>query len=259
MVKIWYSDIAWTNFNSEVIPMNYGNDLTLDTRLLHTYKPPIIIEDNWNGKTFPIQIINNEAYQVNFALKELGVHQVAKIQSCKNIFIYEYETNELIQVDTSITGQMTIEPIGHNRTVDMSFIFTFTDRKKRTIVNPGICRDNTNNLKIVYNSSTHNYYTDFEIINTITDAEKAQFESALDGHLETTLLKHKTGNKMIFYLSEANMILLKKHVENSQPSDVTINTTIIPVEVGICDVSQVGEDLYRCEVSYNLTSILDYA
>lgn len=258
MIRIWYEDIAWTNENNETIPMNYGNEIITNARLVYQYKPPVIIEDTWNGKSMPVQIINNEGYSVQFAQRELSIHQIAKLQSCKKIYVQEYETNEIIEVDTSQQGQMTLEPIGRNGTVNEGFIFTFTDKKKRTIVNPGIARLNTNLLSIDYNSSTYLYYSDYDVINTITDSELSQFESTLDGHSETAKFKFKTGKKMLFYLSEANMLLLKKHVENAFPVDVLIDGTI-PIEVGKCTASLIGEDLYKCEVDFVTTSNINYA
>jgi hypothetical protein len=153
---------------------------------------------------------------------------------------------------------MTLEPLGRLGTVNQGFVFTFTDKKKRVIVNPGLSRENTNNLRIVYDTVTYNYYTDFDIINTMADTEQTQYESSLDGHMETAKYRYKTGVKMLFYLSEANMILLKQHVENAIPSDVLINT-IVPIEAGLCKVSLIGEDLYKCEVDFTITSNISYA
>src|SRR5574343_425487 len=253
MIRIWFEDITWTNDNAEVIPMNYGQEIISEARLVHAYKPPVIIEDSWNGKSFPVQIINNEGYSIQFGQRELSIHQVAKLKSCKKIYVHEIETNEIIEVDTSQQGQMTLEPVGRMGTVNQGFIFTFTDKKKRTIVNPGLVRLNTNLLSIDYNSSTYTYYSDYDVINTITDSELSQYESALDGHSETAKYKYKTGKKMLFYLSETNMLLLKKHVENSLPANVTIDSSTA-IEVGKCATSLIGEELYKCEVDFIVSS-----
>jgi hypothetical protein len=258
MIKIWFEDIAWINGNNETIPMNYANEIIANARLVYEYKPPTIIEDTWNGKSFPVQIINNEGYSIQFGQRELSIHQIAKLQSCKKIYIHEYETNEIIEVDTSQQGQMTLEPLGRNGTVNEGFKFTFTDKKKRTIVNPGLVRSNTNLLTIDYNSSTYNYYSDYDVIDTITDTELSQYESALDGHSETAKYKYKTGKKMLFYMSEANMLLIKKHVENSIPSDVVIDSSTA-IEAGKCITTLIGEGLYKCEVDFILTSNISYA
>lgn len=256
MVTIWYEDIAWTNGNSETIPMNYGNETIVNSRLLHIYKAPVITEDSWNGKSIPVQIINNEGYSLQFSQRELSISQIAKLQSSKKIFILDHETNETIEVDTSQPGQMSIEPLGRLGTAHQGFIFTFTDKKKRTIVNQALNRLNTNNLNITYESVVYNYYTDFEVIRVFQDTEVTSYESSIDGHSEPVKFKYKESIQMLFYVLETEMMLLKKHVENALPSNVLINSLTIPVEAGKCEVNQIAEGLYKCEVEFTtLTNV----
>lgn len=259
MITIWYEDIAWTNDNGQTIPMNYGNEMIINSRLLHIYKPPIITEDSWNGKSIPVQIINNEGYSIQFSQRELSIHQISKLQSSKKIYVLDHETNETIEVDTSQAGQMSIEPLGRLGTAHQSFMFTFTDKKKRTVVNQALNRLSTNNLNITYDSIAYNYYTDFDIISNISDAEVLSYESAIDGHSEPTRFKYKESVKMLFYVLETEMILLKKHVENALPANVLINSLTIPVEAGKCTVNQIAEELYKCEVEFTTLTDINHA
>lgn len=259
MITIWFEDIAWTNGNNETIPMNYGNEIITNARLLYSYKPPIITEDTWNGKSIPVQIINNEGYSIQFTQRELSIHQIAKLQSSKKVYVHCHETNEIIEVDTTQPGQMTLEPLGRLGTAHQGYIFTFTNKKKRAVVNHGIARLQTYNLNITFESANYNYYTDFDVIKSSTDTEVLSYESSLDGHLEPTKFTQKETYKMLFYLLEADMILLKKHVENALPSDVLINALYTPIEAGKCKVDLIAEKLYKCECEFVTNSRLDYA
>lgn len=260
MLRIWYEDINWINEIGQTIPMSYPCQIVSNARLVYTYKPPVVIEDEWNGKNYPVQIINNEGYSIQFAAKELSIHEIAKLQSCKKIVIHEFDTNEIIEVDTIQSGHLTIEPQNRNGSVEQSFIMTVVDKNKKTIINRGLNRDSTYKLEITNNSVKYTYYTDFEIINYLSDTEKTQYESNADGHNETTKTKSKSGSRMLFYLQETDMLLLKFHVENTSPSDVSINGITTPVEIGMCEVNQIGEGLYKCIVSFTTNSnVLFYA
>jgi hypothetical protein len=256
MIKIWYSDIDWENIDGQVVKMSIGNEMYINSRFTYNYTPPVITEDTWNGKTFPVQINIWDSYVIEFATKEQSINTIAKIQACENIIVEDCETNEIIKVDTSTSSGLSVEPGDRFMTANMGFNFVF--KSKKTPIYPGIARYNTNTLQIVIDGNTYNYYSDKDLINFITDAEQSKYNNGI-GYDSTSKTACKYGVRMVFYLMESEAIILKGHVENlGQTSwSATINPltdNITSIEIGVCKLTALTEGLYRCEVEF----ITDY-
>jgi hypothetical protein len=248
MIRIQFDDINWTNVDAEIIPMSHMQELIISGRLNYEYNQPVFTEDTWGGKTFPVQISIWDGYSVQFSLKEISTHQIAKIQACKRIYIYEYETNEIIKVDTTSSGKLTIEPLGRQGTVEQSYKFSFATKK--TCIYPGIARLNTNTLQVTIDETTYLFYTDIEILSSVDDTELETIDND-SGQKYTTKATQRKHKKMLFYLMEANANLLKEYSEKAIPADVIINpaTSNIPaVENVECKISEMAEGLYKCEI-----------
>lgn len=259
MIKIWYSDIDWENIEGQIIKMSLANELYLNTRLTYNYTPPIITTDTWNGKTFPVQINIWEAYIIEFATKEQGIHTISKMQACENITIEDCETNEIIQVDTSSDGGVSIELIDRFLTANQAYNLIF--KAKKTPIYPGIARYNTNILEIIISGTTYNFYSDKEVINFISDAEQINYTNG-SGINETAKTVAKFGSRMVFYLMESDALSLKGKVENLGYTSIKINPAtdnIIAVEIGICKLTALPEGLYKCEVELITDSSVNYA
>jgi hypothetical protein len=259
MVKIWFEDINWTTKNGEIIPMSYGQEIISGGRLVSRYDQPTITNDTWMGKSFPVQITNYEAYSFQFSVKEMSIHNLAKLQSCKKIWIHEYETNEIIEVDTETDGKLLIEPGGNIGSVEQKIRLSFVTN--RTPVYPGISRLNTNNLRIYYDSNYYNFYTDKAVMAYINDPALTQFEYG-NGQLITAKSTIRKGKKMVFYLMEADAINLKELIAKSLPQNVSINPDItneISTETGLCELTELTEGLYKCIVTLPTSNIVEYA
>lgn len=247
MLKIWSEDINWTNDDGQIIAMSNPSCLYLNSRLVHSYLPPVITEDTWNGRTFPVQIDIWNSYQVHFSLKEISLQQIQKIQICQKLYLESLTTNEIIIVDTKASGGISIEPGGRLGSVDQSFIMTF--RTNRTVTYPGLARLNTNNLRIVIGANTYNYYTDYDIISYIEDTEKSDY-SYDNGIKYTAKTINRQGKQLIFYLMETDAVALKEYLETAAASNIVINPltdNTVSLETGVCKLTQLTEGLYKCE------------
>lgn len=256
MLKIWFEDIDWESVNGDTYLMSSPNYFYYNSRLLHNYTPPTIIEDSWNGKTFPVQIDIWEGYQVQIAMKEISLQHLAKMQACKKLFIEDLETNEIIEVDTETNGGITVEPIGRLGTANQSFMLSF--KSNRILSYPGLVRDNTHHLAITYDTSTYNFYTDYSVINFISDTEQSQYEAGT-GIRYTAKSVNREGKKLLFFLMESDAIELKKYSELALPADVALDITTVPLEVLKCTLSEISEGLYKCEVEMITDSNVNYA
>jgi len=242
MIKIWFEDINWIDSQGQVIPMAGGHQLILNARLTHNYRPPVITEDSWNGRTFPVQINNYEGYMIEMAQREISLNDLAKLQSCKKIYVTSLDTNEIIEVDTE--QGMSIEPGERMGSAHQLFIWNFQSRK--TSVYPAYPRLNSYELSITVDSVESIYYTDYEPINFILDSELAQYNQN-DGINRTSKVVQKKGIRVVFYLFETDAIELKELIEQAYPDDVYFETDQA-IETPVCSVAQLAEDLYRIDI-----------
>lgn len=242
MIKIWFEDINWIDASGQVIPMETGHELTLNARLTHMYRPPVITEDSWNGRNFPAQINTYEAYMIEIAQRELSLNDLAKLQSCKKIYVTSLETGEIIEVDTE--SQMTIEPGERFGTAHQLFTWTFQTRK--ISVYPAYPRLNTYELSITIDSVESTFNTDFESINFILEPELAQYNQN-DGINRTSKVVQKKGMRLLFYLFESDAISLKEKIEQAYPEDVLFEGTAA-IETPVCTIGQLIESLYRIDI-----------
>jgi hypothetical protein len=248
MIQIWFEDINWTNEDGEVIPMEHPMQINAYGRIISRFEQPVITNDTWGGKTFKVQITNTESYRAKFAVKELSVHALAKMLSCKKVWVKEFATNEVHEIDTETDGKMMIESTNVGSS-EQSVIFTYSTKK--TCVYPGIARLNTNNLNITY-SGTYNFYSDKPILEWISDFEKYDDDKVEIG---------RKGVKMVFYLLESDAMDLKELISKVQPSGISINPltdNYTPIEAGTCILTELTEGLFRCEVSYPTEKIVLY-
>lgn len=253
MIRVWFKDIDWENIDEETIPLSYGNELIVFGREVAKFVQPDITEDTWKGKTFPVQITNYESYKVKFAVKEPGVHMLSKILSCKTVWIENLTTNEKYKVDTQTSGKFTIETVNLG-TVENSVILNFST--KRTPVYPGIARLNTYALTITIGLTDYVYYTDFEPIQTITDSVRAE-STYNDGKILTSKTLQKTGYRLLFYFMESDAVQLKTQLESAQPENVDYEG-LEPDEMGVCQLTELTEGLYKCEVQLIMDNIVNF-
>jgi len=245
MIRIWFKDIAWIDSDGNVIRMDLANEIVVNTRLNHAYRTPVITEDTWNGRTFPVQINVFEGYNIQFGQRELSINDIAKLQSCKEIYVESLETNEMLKVDTDTSGQLGIEPLERLSTSNQGFVFNFV--AKRIPTYPGLARLNTHTLTINYNSTDYNFYTDYDFIQFVSDAERSDYQLN-SGINYTAKTIQKKGYRIVFYLMESDALSLKEKLEVSLPENVSFNTTIIPIESARCQLTALTEELYKCEV-----------
>jgi hypothetical protein len=259
MIKIWYEDIDWTAYDGKIIKMSLGNELYLNTRFTYNYTPPVITEDTWNGKTFPVQINIWESYIIEFGTKEQSIHAISKMQACQKVWIEDTETNEIIQVDNTSSGGLAVELGERFLTANQSY--NLVVKSKKTPTYPGIARENTNVLQIVIDAVTYPFYTDKDLINFISDAEQINYSNG-SGLNETSKTVAKYGTRLVFYLMESDAISLKEKVENLGYTSIIVNPltdNIIAVEIGICKLTALTEGLYKCEVELITSSSINYA
>jgi hypothetical protein len=259
MIQIWFEDINWTNVDREIIPMEHPMQINAYGRIISRFEQPVITNDTWGGKTFKVQITNTESYRAKFAVKELSVHALAKMLSCKKVWVKEFGTNEVFEVDTETDGKMIIESANVGSS-EQSVIFSFSTKK--TCVYPGIARLNTNNIHIVdADSNEYDFYTDKEILEWISDFENSEyFYNTGQKYVSKTI--GKKGIKLVVYLMESNAIQLKELISKVQPSGISINPltdNYTPTEVGMCTLTELTEGLYKCEVVFTTENIIEYA
>lgn len=259
MVKIWFKDsIARTSSSGKVYLTNEPDYFYVNSRLVFNYIPPIITEDSWNGKTFPVQINAYEGYQVQIAAKEMASNALSKLQSCKQIVFEEIETGEVVEVDTLASQAITIEPRGRLGTVDQGYIINIKSEKLPFY--PAMASENINKLHVELDSLPYDFYTDFDIITFLQDAEKQSFsyDDALQITAKTTA---KAGKRLVFYLNETDANSLKQKVEFAEIGDVTINPdsdNFVSLETGKCTVTALTEGLYKCEVEIITTGYVKF-
>lgn len=249
MIRIQFSDINWTNIDGEIIPMSYIQELILDSRLTHEFKPPFITEDTWKGQTFPVQITIFDNYRCQFGLKEISTEDLTKLLASKKIWVYDFETAEMIEVDTQSSGQLSIEIIGRQGSVEQCFALTFSSKK--TCIYPGIARLNTNCLQITIDSTIYLYYTDKDLMTVVDNAQWSDYDNE-SGQKYVSKTMQRNHKKMIFYFMEIDAMGLKENVEKAEPSDIIINpsTDNIPaVEMVECELNELTEGLWRCVVN----------
>jgi hypothetical protein len=248
MLKIQFSDTDWTDVNGRILKMSVENELFINSRLSYNYLAPVITEDVWNGKQFPVQINIWESCIIEFAVKEMAIHMMNKLQSCENIICTDLSTGEIITLDTQSSGAISLEPSDR---FDTNQFFNLICRSNKISIFPGIARHNTNILRIVKDLVNYDFYTDKDIISFVSDPEISKvvnYQTGLDSASKTV---SKNGKKMVFYLMETQAIDLKKKIENVGYTSILINplTDNIPVlELGICKLSLLSEGLYKCEV-----------
>lgn len=257
MIRIYFKDIDWLDNEGNVIPMSYPNELITYGRIIARHQQPIITNDNWGGVSYPVQITINESYKVAFAVKESSIHHLAKIISCKTIQMYEYATNEIIDINTESEGQINIST-NHNGSADVAVEMDFSGKK--ICVYPGIARLNTNLLRIV-NGGNNDFYTDKDVLSAITDPE---IESHVrdSGLIKVSKSVIKEGKRMVFYLMETNAVLLKKLIYTTWPENIVINPdtdNIVPIEMGIVEMTEMTEGLYKCIVNFTTVNNTEYA
>jgi hypothetical protein len=253
MVKIWFEDIAWINEDGETIPMNYGQEIITNYRLIHEYNQPTITTDSWNGKEFPVQTTMYDRYRLNFAVKELSHEDITKMQCCKKIWVHDFDNNEIIEVDTSSSGQIAVEQSGRLGVVEQGFTFSFSSKK--TCIYPAMARLNTYYLTVLA-GTTYTYYTDFAILNLSKDPDKVNMDN--DSGLEFTVKAvQKIGKKAVFFLMEATANLLKQQLERCEPAGISLNG-FIPVENVSCKITELTEGLCKCDVEIIISALSYY-
>jgi hypothetical protein len=256
MIRIYFKDIDWLDSEGNVIPMSYPNEIITYGRIIARHQQPIITNDSWGGTTYPVQITINEAYKVAFAVKEASIHHLAKIISCKTIQIYEYATNDIIDINTESEGQINITT-SHNGSADVAVEMEFTGKK--ISIYPGIARLNANLLRII-NNGTNNFYTDKSILSVITDPE-LESHTRDSGLIKVSKSVIKQGKKMVFYLMETNAILLKKLIYGTWPENIVINPNtdnIVPIEMGNVEMIELSEGIYKLIVTFTTVNTLSY-
>lgn len=254
MIKVWFSDIDILNASGQTIKLE-NNFFYVNSCILRNYLPPIITEDSWNGQTFPVQIDIWDGYQMKVAQRDLSINFLALVQSCKTVIIQDCDTNEIINIDTSASGAITIEPQGRLGTVNQSFLITF--KSNRQLSYPGIVRNNTYNLKCTYNSVEYTFYTDKDIINFVNDTETEQFDNE-SGIKYTSKTISKEGKRMLFYYPETEALFLKKICELTEPANILINEVTTVLENMKCTLTALTEGLYKCEVEAITSSLVNY-
>jgi len=259
MITIKFSDIDWINVDGQIIKMSLENEFNTQARLTHNYLAPIITEDTWNGKSFPVQINLWESYLMEIAVKELSIAMLAKIQSCSYIEITDSMTNETIIADTKASGGISIEMVDRFQTTNQSF--NFIVRTKKVSLYPGIAKNNVNLLRILISPSFYDFYTDADIISFVSDAAKNDYDNS-NGIATTAKSIVKRGSKMVFYLMETAAISLKEKIENIGYTSATINPATLNktvIEQGKCSLTLLTEGLYKCECELITSSKVAYA
>jgi hypothetical protein len=259
MLRIRFSDIDWQDSDGKIIKMSIPKDFYTNARLSYAYLAPIVTEDTWAGATFPVQKNIWECYKIEFAVKEMAIPQMAKIEACTFIEITDSSTNETIVIDTQINGGITIEPGERYETTNQYFTITCRARKIKTY--PGIAKLNTNNLQIIANLQTFNFYTDQKIIDFVTDAEQSKYtnNTGIDSFSKTI---SKNGKRMVFYLMESAANDLKRLTENIGYTSLKINPNIENynvLELGKVKQTEMTEGLWKCECEFIISPNLKFA
>lgn len=256
MIIIRFSDVDWLDVDAKILKMSIEDKLMVNARLTYDYTPPVITEDSWNGITRPVQKNIWESYIIEFAVKEVGIHALAKMQSCQNITIQDTATNEIITVDTSVNGGISLE--GGDRYLSANKSFNLVCRSNKISTYPGIAKLNTNNIRIVKNNITYNFYTDMELIYSVSDAklEKASNKEGLN-YVSKSFSENII--QVLFYLKNPDAMNLKLLVENLGYTSLIINPSsdnIVITEIGECKLTQLTEGLYRCECKFIINANL---
>jgi len=258
MIIIKFSDTDWVNASGQIIKMSIENEFITNARLSYNYLAPVITEDNWNGKQFPVQINIWENCLIEFAVKEMAIQMMNKIQSCKNVTIEDTSTGELITLDTQSSGAISLEIADKFETIQF---FVLNCRSNKICIYPGIARNNTNTLRIIKDLVTYDFYTDQEIISFVSDAIQTKIINQTTGLDATTKSFSKNGKKMVFYLMETMANDLKYKIENLGFSSMAINPlaeNISITELGTCKLTLLSEGLYSCEVELFISGNIKY-
>jgi hypothetical protein len=258
MIRIYFSDIDWIDSQGRILKMSLENDMNTNARLSYNYVAPVITEDSWKGRTFPVQKNIWESYKIQFAIKEVATHMLAKMQACRDIRIVDTETKESIIVDTQSNGSISLE-VGNR--YDTNQYYNLIVNCNKIKLYPGISVNHTNTLKITIGLLTYDFYTDFEIIDFVTDPVPAKYTNnkGLDIYTKTN---SKNGKMMLFYFFEADAISLKLKCENLGFSSIVINPAtdnIQVAEIGKVKLSTLSEGLYRCEAEFIISPNQNFA
>ena len=120
-----------------------------------------------------------------------------------------------------------------------------------------MARLNTHNLRVEFDNQTYNFYTDFELLSEIENAEKAQYTQN-DGKLRTAKTTQRNILKSVYYLFYPEMNDLKLNVERAAITDIYLNE-MNPTESPTVEVSALPEGLYKCIVSFTILNFVNYA
>ncbi len=258
MIRIRFSDSDWLDSQGRAVKMSLEKELNTNSRLTYSYVAPIITEDSWKGRTFPVQINQWESYTIQFAVKEVAIHALSKMQVCKNLTIEDTTTGEVITVDTLSSGAISIE--AGNR-YDTNQFFTISVKANKIKSYPGLAVLNTNVLRITINLVDYNFYTDMEIIDYVTDAEIQKYQDGV-GIDFVTKSNSKNGKRMLFYYMENTAMDLKRKCENLGFSSIIINpntNNYVILETGKCKLTELTEGLYKCECEFITSSNQNYS
>jgi hypothetical protein len=249
MIRIYFSDTDWIDSQGRILKMSLENELNTNAQLTYNYTAPETTEDTWKGRTFPVQKNIFESYKIQFAIKEVATHALAKMQVCRDIRIVDTETNESIIVDTQSKGGISLE-VGNR--YDTNQYYNLLVNSNKIKLYPGLPVANTNLLRISIDLIDYDFCTDFEIVNFVTDVDPAKYQDGLGVDI-VSKTNSKNGKRMLFYFMENQAIDLKKKCENLGFSSIRINplTENIPIlEIGKVKLSELSEGLYRCEAEF---------
>jgi len=249
MIRIYFSDTDWTDSQGRILKMSLENELNTNARLTYNYTAPEITEDTWKGRTFPVQKNIFESYKIQFAIKEVATHMLAKMQICRHIRILDTETNESIIVDTQSKGGISLE-VGNRYDTNQYYNLLINSNKIKLY--PGLPVANTNLLRVSIDLVDYDFYTDFEIIDFVTDVEGQKIPDGLGIDIYTKT-NSKNGKRMLFYFMESQAVSLKKKCENLGFSSIRINPlteNIVILEIGKVKLSELSEGLYKCEAEF---------
>ncbi len=263
MIRIKFSDIDWTDVDGKIIKMSVEKDFITNSRLTHNYQPPVITEDTWAGETFPVQINIWESYLIELYVKELAINMMNKMIVCRNVTIQDFQTGEIITLDTKTSGAISLEPGERFGTSGLSFNLICRSRKiKLYPERVDNVESNTNTLLITDQFGQLNFYTNRKIVNFVSDPEISDYQRSRTGQNIATRTLSKNGVRMVFYLMETNAIILKRKIENIGATSIVINPNtdnLTVTEIGKVTPTQLPEGLYKCECELILTPNLAYA
>lgn len=263
MIKIEFSDIDWTNIDGQIIKMSDANDFYINSRLSHLYIPPVITEDSWGGKTFPVQITNWDGYIIEFASKEIGISLLSKIQSCSFLRITDTRTSEIVTADTQSSGAVAVEVGEKYMTTNQAFRLMI--RSKKTCLYPAIQRLGTYWCYVEYANESYPYGVELSLYKTdiipIKIINTNQIDSIVADNLINVATKKqvKEGYKMVVYGMNDDMVLMKKYFDIASFTAFLINPLWkISIENISCEFVELTEGLCKNTVTIITKSNVRY-